>query len=214
VGLIRGCKSFNDGAGPTITSNTPGVDAGTHNITVENCFVYRSMDDSFAILGGFGTGTTDILLSNCTADKGSNPDGASSSIGASCYKLDTAGTGKVHDVKYLNCKAFNGKVGIGRPEIQGGFINGDPKVHDISFQGCIATNCKIGFEISGINNTLINCAATNCDIGLVVTQTTTSTKIQEMNYSGTTQLTGGIVRLINGEYSFWNDTTKTWSSSV
>jgi hypothetical protein len=213
LGVIRGCKSYNDGAGPTITSNTPGANAGTHNITVENCYVYRSMDDSFAVLGGFETGTTDILLSNCTADKGHSPDGASSSIGASCYKLDSAGTGRVHDVKYINCKAFNGKVGIGRPEIQGGFINGDPKVHNITFQGCAAMNCKIGFELSGINNTLTNCAATNCDVGLFITQNTTGTKIQGMDYSGSTQPTGGIVRLINDEYSFWNDTTKRWYTS-
>jgi hypothetical protein len=213
-GVIRGCKSYNDAAGPTITSNTPGPSAGTHNIVVENCYVYRSMDDSFAVLGAFGTGTTDIELRNCVADKGSEPDSSSPSIGASCYKLDGAGTGKVHDVKYLNCKAYNGKVGIGRPEIQGGFINGDPKVYNITFEDCVATNCKIGYELSGMNNSLKNCAATNCDTGILVTQNAAQTKIERINYSGTTHPTGGILRLSDGNYSFWDDKIKRWCDNL
>jgi hypothetical protein len=214
VGVIRGCKSYNDAAGPTITSNTTGVNAGTHDISVEDCYVYRSMDDSFAVLGAFGTGTTNIQLKNCIADKGSESDSSSPSIGASCYKLDSAGTGKVHDIKYLSCKAYNAKVGIGRPEIQGGFINGDPKIYNLTFQDCAATNCKIGYELSGTNNTLINCAATNCDTGIFITPNATDTKLHQINYPGTTQPTGGILRLINGKYSFWSDTTKRWHDSL
>lgn len=168
-GIISNCKSYNDGAGPTLGSRNG-------QIIVDSCYTYASLDDSFAMLGGENTGG--FVFSNNIADKAQAPR-----VTASCFKLDS-GLG-LSDVKYINCKALNAKPG--RPEIQGGFINGDPSIRNITYTGCQAINCHQGFKMAGQNCVMHGCNASNCNYGIVIEGKSPGNQILHASLSGNKQ---------------------------
>jgi hypothetical protein len=179
-GVIRNCQSFNDAAGPTLSNNSK-------NVVVENCYTFGSYDDSFACLGNTPT-TSSIIYKNCIADKGLK---AAPSVTASCFKLDSGGAKDgISGVYYINCKAYNGKPG--RPDIQGGFINGDPMVSNVKYINCSAFDCHVGIKVAGTNMKITSsqfqsCLLQNCDIGLVTEVRSPGGQFQCISFVGNKQ---------------------------
>ncbi len=178
--LIRNCYSFNDAAGPVLSNNSK-------NVVIENCYTYGSYDDSFACLGNVPT-TSAIVFKNCIADKGLK---APPSVTASCFRLDSGG-GKegISGVMYINCKAYNAKPG--RPDIQGGFINGDPMVNNVKYINCDAFNCHVGIKVAGTNMKIRSglfqsCLLQNCDIGLVTEVRSPGGQFEDVSFVGNKQ---------------------------
>lgn len=150
AGIIRNCYSWNDAAGPALLNNSKSM-------TVENCYTFASLDDSFACLGT----ARNILFRDCTADKGVG----GSSVTASCFKLDSGGKAdSISSVKYITCNAYNAKPG--RTDIQGGFINGDTTTSDIKYVNCSAINCNVGIKVAGTNMRVMECVVQNCHTGI------------------------------------------------
>ena len=179
-GAIRNCQSFNDAAGPTLSNNSK-------NIVIENCYTFGSYDDSFACLGNIPS-TTGITFKNCVADKGLD---APSSVTASCFKLDSAGSeAGISGVSYINCKAYNAKPG--RRDIQGGFINGDPMISNVKYINCSAFNCHVGIKVAGTNMKIMSglfqsCLLQDCDIALVTEIRSPGGQFQDISFVGNKQ---------------------------
>src|SRR5919197_136998 len=179
-GIIRNCQSFNDAAGPTLSNNSK-------NIVIENCYTFGSYDDSFACLGNIPS-TTGITFKNCVADKGLD---APSSVTASCFKLDSAGSeAGISGVSYINCKAYNAKPG--RRDIQGGFRNGDPMISNVKYINCSAFNCHVGIKVAGTNMKIMSglfqgCLLQNCDIALVTEVRSPGGQFQDISFVGNKQ---------------------------